>query len=575
MPSMMRSKKLMLAIVLLFAFGGSAFAAHASYSPASGDLVKGLAPAVYYVTGDGKRLAFPNEAAYFSWYADFAHVQTISDGDLAALPLAGLVTLRPGRAVRFQSSSKVYAVAHGGTLRWLASEDIAKLIFGVNWSSKVIIIPDAFFTSYKFGVDVSSAGQYWWAKESSASTTLVDDLDPNMSPDAVASPAAPAPSADNTAPPVTVTTPPMPTVAAKNVLFVLWDPKRPDSASFDKSILQREVYGVAPSVADYYAAQSNGKTEIVNAGILGWYNADYPPEHYWTDDTVIHESDGYLTGAAERVGEAMTKAAADFDFKKYDANGDGTLTTDELAIFVVIPSSSDPTEDTAVLSAPGKTTTPFVADGVTINAVGELYIGAPLGSTSEFGTIAYSFAKSIFNLSDTSYGDFSLMSNHYSDLNLDPAQRLSLKWLAPTIIPKAQEVTSVELPADGSAIRVDRDQPGGPGVGTEYFLIENREHGIYDNSLPDTGIAIWDVNSGSATLVRLNSGGATLDDTQALWHQGTNATTNLAQELHWTDGARSGIRLLNLGPPAAVMGFTLEKKIITDLDLTPVPSPIQ
>jgi M6 family metalloprotease-like protein len=560
-----------------------------------GDLIKGSSSAaVYYVTADNKRLAFPNEAVYFSWYKDFSGVQTISDTDLAALPLAGLITIRPGtKIVKFETDPKIYAVAHGGTLRALTTDDIAQIIFGADWANKVVVVPDAFLTSYKFGIDITGPGQYWWSKESVASPTIADDLDPSKSPDATAPPAASSPV---TTPPPTasspVTTPPpaasspvtTPAVATgptiKNILFILWDPKRPQDAAPDKTALERVVFGAAPSVADYYKTESNNQVQLVNAGILGWYSADYPPDHYWSDDPIVHESDGYLTGAAERVAEAVKKASADFDFKKYDTNGDGKITPDELAIIVVTPQSGDPSDDIANVYSNETDQTPLTVDGVTISSVGEAYIGAPLGEAPEFGAVTHCIAKLVFSLPDapSSDGAFSLLSDPYTDLQIDPYNRVQLGWLTPKVIPQVQEESYQTLPSIETShvvLRIDRDQPDGPAVGTEYFLIENRERGDYDNSLPDTGLAVWDVYGGTATLVRLDNN-SPLDDTRALWHLSSDPTAFISQELHWvSDGARSGVRFLNLGSPATVMGFDLEKKILTVQDLAPIPAPIQ
>ena len=203
----------------------------AAYAPAPGDLVKGSLSAVYYVTADGKRLAFPNEATYFSWYANFNAVKTIDDSDLAALPLIGLATIRPGvKIIKTETDPKVYAVAHGGTLRWITTETLAQMIFGADWLSKIAIIPDSFLASYKYGIDITGPGQYWWAKERDASPNIATDMDPSKSVDATSPP--------NTTPPAT-TASTGPT--KKNVLFILWDPKRPQDPAPDKMTLQRVI----------------------------------------------------------------------------------------------------------------------------------------------------------------------------------------------------------------------------------------------------------------------------------------------------------------------------------------------
>ncbi|MEY4722607.1 MAG: hypothetical protein RLZZ324_120 [Candidatus Parcubacteria bacterium] len=136
----------------------SAGAAHAA-TPASGDLIKlSGSTAVYYVGADQKRYVFPNLATYHTWYADFAGVKTVGAADLAALPIGGNVTYRPGtRLVKITSDPKVYAVEPGGSLRAVASESVAAALYGPQWAQKVDDVPDAFFFNYAIGSPLASA----------------------------------------------------------------------------------------------------------------------------------------------------------------------------------------------------------------------------------------------------------------------------------------------------------------------------------------------------------------------------------------------------------------------------------
>jgi Divergent InlB B-repeat domain len=119
---------------------------------ASGSLIKGSLPAVYYCGADGKRYIFVNDKAYFSWYADFSGVKIISDDDLAKIPFGGNITYRPGaRLVKIQSDAKVYAIARGGILRWVSSGSIALKLYGANWTKMVDDIPESFFVNYTVG----------------------------------------------------------------------------------------------------------------------------------------------------------------------------------------------------------------------------------------------------------------------------------------------------------------------------------------------------------------------------------------------------------------------------------------
>ncbi len=112
--------------------------------------------AVYYVGSDGKRHAFPNEKVYYTWYANFDSVKVITALKLASIPLGANVTYKPGeKMVKFTTDNKVYAVAKGGVLRWVVSENAAVELYGANWSKKIDDISDAFYVNYKFGNNAS------------------------------------------------------------------------------------------------------------------------------------------------------------------------------------------------------------------------------------------------------------------------------------------------------------------------------------------------------------------------------------------------------------------------------------
>ncbi|KPJ84808.1 hypothetical protein AMJ57_05410, partial [Parcubacteria bacterium SG8_24] len=142
----------------------------------AGTLVKGSLPAVYYVGADMKRYVFPNEKTYKTWYMDFSTVQTITDAELAAIPIGGNATYKPGvYMVKITTDPKVYAVASGGTLRWVTSESVANALYGANWNTMIHDVPDAFFVNYTIGADINSAGDFSPAGESSAATSISVD----------------------------------------------------------------------------------------------------------------------------------------------------------------------------------------------------------------------------------------------------------------------------------------------------------------------------------------------------------------------------------------------------------------
>ncbi|MCR4256307.1 MAG: hypothetical protein NUW08_01230, partial [Candidatus Uhrbacteria bacterium] len=117
--------------------------------------------AVYYVSSQGKRHAFPNDKVYFTWYADFSGVQLVNETQMAGIVLGKNVTYKPGvRMVKFLTDPKVYAVEKGGVLRWVTTEAVATALYGSAWNTMIDDINDAFYANYRFGIDVSSSADY-------------------------------------------------------------------------------------------------------------------------------------------------------------------------------------------------------------------------------------------------------------------------------------------------------------------------------------------------------------------------------------------------------------------------------
>ncbi len=133
--------------------------------------------AVYYYGADGKRHAFPNDKVYFTWYADFGSVTSVSATVLGGIPLGKNATYRPGvKMVKFNTLNRVYAVGNGGVLRWVASEDVARTLYGDAWNTKIDDIPDTFYANYSFGTDIAAAAEYGAAAELDAAQTIDDSL---------------------------------------------------------------------------------------------------------------------------------------------------------------------------------------------------------------------------------------------------------------------------------------------------------------------------------------------------------------------------------------------------------------
>ncbi|OGL74180.1 hypothetical protein A3F28_01765 [Candidatus Uhrbacteria bacterium RIFCSPHIGHO2_12_FULL_57_11] len=132
--------------------------------------------AVYYQGTDGQRHAFPNEKIFRTWYLDFSTVQTISDSEMASISLGENVHYRPGiRLLKFQTLPKVYALARGGVMRWVTTEEVAAAAFGSDWNQKIDDLSDAFVADYTFGADIVSATDYITSAEMNAASSIDAD----------------------------------------------------------------------------------------------------------------------------------------------------------------------------------------------------------------------------------------------------------------------------------------------------------------------------------------------------------------------------------------------------------------
>jgi plastocyanin len=140
----------------------------------SGDLIRGEAfAAVYYMGADGLRYVFPNQKTYDTWYDNFDNVKFISDSDLGKIGIGGNATYRPGvRMIKIESDNRTYAVAQGGILRHVSSEDVAVGLYGADWNQMIDDVPDGFFTNYTIGDEVAISEDFDPAGETAAVASI-------------------------------------------------------------------------------------------------------------------------------------------------------------------------------------------------------------------------------------------------------------------------------------------------------------------------------------------------------------------------------------------------------------------
>lgn len=133
---------------------------------------------VYYYANDGRRYVFPNERCYFTWYTDYDELKVVSAETLASIPIGENITYKPGvKMIKFPSDPKVYAISRGGTLRWVTTDQIARLLYGNDWYiNDLDDVSEAFFLNYTVGEDIDQEGDYFPYYERYNTNTLATDL---------------------------------------------------------------------------------------------------------------------------------------------------------------------------------------------------------------------------------------------------------------------------------------------------------------------------------------------------------------------------------------------------------------
>lgn len=130
-------------------------------------VIKGSNDMIYYIGRNNQRYAFPifigqnmHQSVFLSWYPDFSNVIHVTDQILAAYPIAGNATIKPGtKLIKIASDPTIYAIDRGAELRTI-NATMSAAIYGSNWQSFIEVVPDAFFTNYRLGRPITSVNDY-------------------------------------------------------------------------------------------------------------------------------------------------------------------------------------------------------------------------------------------------------------------------------------------------------------------------------------------------------------------------------------------------------------------------------
>ncbi|MBU1036988.1 hypothetical protein KKF32_03050 [Patescibacteria group bacterium] len=139
----------------------------------AGDLIKtDSSPAVYYLGADGKKYTFHHSREYFTWYNDFSGVVTVPSDEMVSYPLGTTIVVRPGsKLVQYvevqgdgtwnvSNTPEVYGVGTNGTLHQIDSAATAVALYGANWESMIVPLPNYLNANYTTGDQLTASSMY-------------------------------------------------------------------------------------------------------------------------------------------------------------------------------------------------------------------------------------------------------------------------------------------------------------------------------------------------------------------------------------------------------------------------------
>ena len=327
------------------------------------------------------------------------------------------------------------------------------------------------------------------------------------------------------------------------------------------------TWGNNGSVRDYYYAVSDGLLTYTNYVPTAYYRASHP-RTYYTDPSV-----SYGQRARELITEALISLNNQgFNFSLYDADGNGVV--DALNCFYA---GSCPNNWAEGLW-PHSSSLSYCADGVCTGA----YQISDMGSSLTLYTFCHENGHMLMGWPDlydyggdsAGVGRFCLMCASTSSTNPgEPCAYMKYiaGWSNTTVLAVPQ--AGLTLPASSVNRFYKYNHPTKPN---EYYLIENRQKTGRDSGLPDSGLALWHIDTQGSNdnqqmtqwqhyLVTLVQADGRWDlehdvntgDSTDLWAGPTYArcTPGTTPNTHWWSGSASGLFVVNISASAATMTF--------------------
>lgn len=326
------------------------------------------------------------------------------------------------------------------------------------------------------------------------------------------------------------------------VVVVAWEPRNKGEPNLNALQIQQMVFGPDPSIAGWFAENSQGRVQLVPHPIVPvvgpiqsvedyqfyWREGPFDPRnlaaddpHRWVDThgrwhppgTVLYRDEaGYVGGHIHAYAE-MVRAAADhpsIDLAIFDRNDNHRLEPRECLFLLVKAQRRPDGYHREVWASQVPSAIELIVDGVVVKPIAELYARSPHGN-AEVAIGAEELLHMLANLADQypdtqegfpegrirreddprRPGQLSLTDARGRPVHVDPYHKLKWGWLNPQLAHTSGRYTLRDAATTGEALVLYN-----PDLGTdEFFLVENRWRGASYDQWRDAqwgdGLAIW------------------------------------------------------------------------------------
>jgi len=268
-----------------------------------------------------------------------------------------------------------------------------------------------------------------------------------------------------------------------------------DPGEVRETLVSRGAYPTG-SMRDFYHENSYGQLDL-DGTVVGWLRMPQPYTYYTGGQRGLG---AYPHNTQRLVEDALTLAAQQVDFRRFDADGDLFLD----GLFVVHAGGGAEAEVNPVTRLAKiwshQWTIPqlFVSAGITVYA----YCATP--EDGHIGVFCHEFGHMLGlpDLYDTSYrssgvGQWCVMgTGSWNKRGLTPSHfcawaKARLGWVSPTVVTTTQTLRLEPVARPKTNVYRVRMRTA---TGSEYSLVEARQLVGFDSALPGAGLLVWRID---------------------------------------------------------------------------------